>query len=448
MYWGRRLVILTTMKFPRLEASWAPMPLLRCSFRIDLALTLIAAVVLTGLGSGAARAQIAADPRSNVIVDLSVIDDDGFGPSSDAAGRRSGLAMPGSRPPVSRLHDPMPGSAPGPAPAPSLTPPTEPRSRMTLSPPRPEMRMVTTPRSLAIEVARAPRPVTAPSRAGALVEPVTTPFETPATMPPPLPEWTQPAGAPTVSAPIAEPASSESPGSEPVEATPMASTETASREPSPAEETPPPAPDVAQTPPAETAEVAPPPLPEPAIETAQAEPAAESLPPPLPETATARARPEDPAGRSPPPPPPPTAKTTDAPLPQPAAKAPPPPAATADTEQASLPPEGTLGAPGETLRIPFAAGETELAQSAQEQLDGLAQDLRSAETLRVQLLAYAGDEGASPSKARRVSLSRALAVRSYLIESGVKTSRIDVRALGNKTTSDSPDRVDVKVVER
>ena len=35
-----------------------------------------------------------------------------------------------------------------------------------------------------------------------------------------------------------------------------------------------------------------------------------------------------------------------------------------------------------------------------------------------------------------------------LIENGIKTSRIDVRALGNKTTSGSPDRVDVKVVER
>ncbi len=89
-----------------------------------------------------------------------------------------------------------------------------------------------------------------------------------------------------------------------------------------------------------------------------------------------------------------------------------------------------------------------MAVSDQEQLDGLARYLTSAETLRVQLLAYAGDEGASPSKARRVSLSRALAVRSYLIESGIKTSRIDVRALGNKATSGSPDRVDVKVIER
>jgi len=107
-----------------------------------------------------------------------------------------------------------------------------------------------------------------------------------------------------------------------------------------------------------------------------------------------------------------------------------------------------LGEPGRTLQIPFPAGETELEKSSQEQLEGLAKDLRSSETLRVQLLAYAGDEDASPSKARRVSLSRALAVRSYLIENGIKTSRIDVRALGNKTTSGSPDRVDVKVVER
>jgi outer membrane protein OmpA-like peptidoglycan-associated protein len=140
-----------------------------------------------------------------------------------------------------------------------------------------------------------------------------------------------------------------------------------------------------------------------------------------------------------------TETETETPLPEPAAKAPPPPV---KTEQALLPPEDTAGAPGRTLQIPFAAGETELAESSEQQLDGLAKDLTSTETLRVQLLAYAGGEGTSPSKARRVSLSRALAVRSYLIESGIKTSRIDVRALGNKATSGSPDRVDVKVVER
>jgi outer membrane protein OmpA-like peptidoglycan-associated protein len=174
---------------------------------------------------------------------------------------------------------------------------------------------------------------------------------------------------------------------------------------------------------------------------------AEVNPPTAP--AAAEAPPLEPAAEkvSPPTLPPPMARTTEAPLPEPAAKAPPPPSAV-KTEQALLPPEGAAGAPRRTLRIPFAAGETALAESAQEQLEGLAKDLRSSENLRVHLLAYAADEGASASKARRVSLSRALAVRSYLIESGIKTSRIDVRALGNKSTPGSPDRVDVEVVER
>jgi len=424
------------------------MPVLRCSYRIDLALTLIAIVASAGLDAGVVRAQTTSDPRSNVIVDLSVID--GVGPYSNAAGRGSGLAMPGSRPPASRLHAPAP--MPMTAPAPYLTPPRGTRNRMSLFLPRPETRVVTLPRSLSIEVARVPRPVTAPSRTGAMVEPLTSPTEslrTPATMPPPPPEWTQPAGAPTVSMPIPDPASPEPASSKPAEATPMSSTEMASRETSPADGTPPPTTKMAETPPAETAATTPPSLSAPATVATQSAPAltaAKRLSSSLPETDTALTLPEDTAGRSTPPLPP-IAPTTEAPLPEPAAKAPPPPSAT-KTEQASLPAEGALGAPGRTLQIPFPAGETEVATSAQEQLESLAKDLRSSETLRVQLLAYAGDEGASPSKARRVSLSRALAVRSYLIESGIKTSRIDVRALGNKTTSGSPDRVDVKVVER
>ena len=229
----------------------------------------------------------------------------------------------------------------------------------------------------------------------------------------------------------------------------MSSTEMASRETSPADETPPPTPKMAETPPAETAATTPPSLAAPATVATQSAPAltaAKRLSPSLPETDTALTRPEDTARRGPPPLPP-IAPTTEAPLPEPAAKAPPPPSAR-KTEQALLPPEGASGAPGRTLQIPFPAGETEVAKSAQEQLERLAKDLRSSETLRVQLLAYAGHESASPSTPRRVSLSRALAVRSYLIESGIKTSRIDVRALGNKSTSGSPDRVDVKVVER
>lgn len=65
--------------------------------------------------------------------------------------------------------------------------------------------------------------------------------------------------------------------------------------------------------------------------------------------------------------------------------------------------------------------------------------------VRLQLLAYAGEPNLSASKARRLSLSRALAVRSYLISKGVRSTRIDVRALGNRLPSGAPSRVDLVV---
>jgi outer membrane protein OmpA-like peptidoglycan-associated protein len=42
-----------------------------------------------------------------------------------------------------------------------------------------------------------------------------------------------------------------------------------------------------------------------------------------------------------------------------------------------------------------------------------------------------------------MSLSRALAVRSYLIKAGVRSTRMDVRALGNNVQGSPADRVDI-----
>ena len=63
----------------------------------------------------------------------------------------------------------------------------------------------------------------------------------------------------------------------------------------------------------------------------------------------------------------------------------------------------------------------------------------------VMLIAYAQGDPDQASNARRLSLSRALAVRSFLIDQGVHSSRIEVRALGNKVTDGPPDRVDLVV---
>ena len=96
----------------------------------------------------------------------------------------------------------------------------------------------------------------------------------------------------------------------------------------------------------------------------------------------------------------------------------------------------------------FGAGEAAVEKAAAEQLDNIAKSLKSDEALRLQLLAFSGGSAQTPSQARRMSLSRALAVRSHLIKEGVRRTRIDVRALGNKSEGGPPDRVDVIVTTR
>lgn len=103
---------------------------------------------------------------------------------------------------------------------------------------------------------------------------------------------------------------------------------------------------------------------------------------------------------------------------------------------------------GQEAKLEFAADATALSPSAEYQLAALIAPLRRREDLRLQILAYASGDNLSPSRARRLSLSRALAVRSYLIDNGIDSRRIDVRALGDKALGEPRNRVDVKIVGR
>ena len=98
--------------------------------------------------------------------------------------------------------------------------------------------------------------------------------------------------------------------------------------------------------------------------------------------------------------------------------------------------------------MPFPAGSTDLPAAARPELDRVAERLAGDEALRLQLNAYAAGEGDQSSQARRISLSRALAVRAYLIDKGVRSTRLDVRALGQPQDNGPADRVDLVVVGR
>ena len=97
------------------------------------------------------------------------------------------------------------------------------------------------------------------------------------------------------------------------------------------------------------------------------------------------------------------------------------------------------------FRLLFAEGSDQLSQAGGELLRRLAEDMQQNESLRVQVRAFASDSSELASAARRLSLNRALVIRTYLIDQGVRGTRIDVRALGNTAPDQPRDRVDLLV---
>ena len=304
-------------------------------------------------------------------------------------------------------------------------PPVFPKSRVTVqTPAAPRLAQAPAPRVAAAEPQLQSRLLVppAPKMEPAPIEPVT---EKPVAAPEPPPQPTQAEPAPPAPAPkIAEPKPAEPEPKPQVAAEPAPSQTADAPAPSPLiqelTQKPAPAPAPAVTQEAKAAAEQPPsPAPP-----AEPEPPAESAlqpvsPPPEPEPPTTiEAEPE--------PPPPPAKSLTEKPA--------------AETQTAALPPAGALV---EQVRVLFQEGSAVLSEAAKGQLTGVAAFLEANASARVQLLAYAKATAESPSRARRLSLSRALAVRAFLIEQGVRSTRMDVRALGDKAPDGPVDRVDV-----
>ncbi|MEE3043788.1 MAG: OmpA family protein [Pseudomonadota bacterium] len=250
---------------------------------------------------------------------------------------------------------------------------------------------------------------------------------------------TKPASAPAPTSAPAAPVMAEAPASSPAQATPVAAASTSAPVSAPA-----PAP--APAPATETAEMVEPP----------------NAPPLLSDDSAASSAPSSPVvepiakGNEVPPPPAPSPDTTQSAATMaetaPAVKAEPAPKPAA--EEAAIPPANQAvpapmpAAGSDEYSLGFAADSFELTGQAKSALDQVISAMNKDDSLRIQLQAYAQGDGANASKARRLSLSRALQVRSYLIDQGVRSTRIDVRALGANVPSGPADRVDIKTVQR
>lgn len=109
-------------------------------------------------------------------------------------------------------------------------------------------------------------------------------------------------------------------------------------------------------------------------------------------------------------------------------------------------PNDTVGlVVGNGFRIRFAPGVDEIGTEAGDLLSGLIERLSADSASQIEIRAYAGAKP-DPANARRISLSRALNIRSFLIDRGIDSKRIALRALGNTSPPDQPaDRVDLRI---
>tara|TARA_R100001143_G_scaffold55911_1_gene52173 strand:- start:49663 stop:50826 length:1164 start_codon:yes stop_codon:yes gene_type:complete len=344
----------------------------------------LAALMLTTMLTSAQAQQAyfrgEANSNDSVTVNLSVIDKLKGGPAPLQA---PSFAAPTAPPVSSQTAPPTPMSAkPQPAPTASLAPPPNQAPQSTLLVPN--------------------------SSSGS--------GNTVAATPPPVP-----------SLPLPKPAQAAKPA--PMPAAPPPKPQIAA-EPAPKPAAPQPAP---EAPPAstieapQTAAVAPAPAPTPAASQAeeQAATAAPASPPPAP-AITPEPAPAQPAPAQ-------SAPAQSAPAQAAAAEEP----QVASVDLTAVDSSGVMKN-NDGLSVLFSRESQDLPSAAETALSELAEELKGNETLTLKLLGYSEPMGEAQSKPRRLSLFRALAVRTYLLKQGIDSRRMTVQALGTK--DDSPDR--------
>jgi outer membrane protein OmpA-like peptidoglycan-associated protein len=99
----------------------------------------------------------------------------------------------------------------------------------------------------------------------------------------------------------------------------------------------------------------------------------------------------------------------------------------------------------EDMTFLFEVDSAELSDAVQIELRSLADTMRTNEEW-IQVLGFAGGDAATTDQARKLALSRALKVRSFLIDAGIASARIQVRSLGDRAEGGPANRVDIKPI--
>jgi outer membrane protein OmpA-like peptidoglycan-associated protein len=100
----------------------------------------------------------------------------------------------------------------------------------------------------------------------------------------------------------------------------------------------------------------------------------------------------------------------------------------------------------EDTSLLFDTDSADLSPEAQTELRSIADALRGSEGGDIQVLGFAAGSDGADDQARKLALSRALKVRSFLIDEGIASARIRVRSLGASAEGGPANRVDIRPI--
>lgn len=142
----------------------------------------------------------------------------------------------------------------------------------------------------------------------------------------------------------------------------------------------------------------------------------------------------------------PATQSKPAPQPKPAAEPKPAPQPKAEPERKVATAAVAAAAPGVT-RILFDGDAVDVPDAGRARLAEIARSVKGGKE-RVQVRAYADSDTETNDWKRRVSLRRAQTVRRVLLDNGVESFRILVRALGEPSDGGPGNRVDIEIASR
>lgn len=97
--------------------------------------------------------------------------------------------------------------------------------------------------------------------------------------------------------------------------------------------------------------------------------------------------------------------------------------------------------------IEFVSNNVELSNDNKNSLEKIKANLKTDPSKRIKIISYASGVEGDSNSAQRISLKRAITIRSFLIKSGIDTDKISIQAAGRNIKDIIANKAEIYIVE-